>query len=1000
MAEQTFRSPNFFEREIDQSAREVGGPIGTPAGLIGTSLKGPAFFPITVATFSEFIAKFGNLDFRRYAPYAANEFLKHRSALTFMRVLGAGSNESVGDIAKTQLTDRVKNAGFFVTGTAASNDNLGRHMGCVQFLVAQHNFSVEETWGYPIFTDNDSFGPNSGSIVRGMILMASGARILVMSGAAAVPGNVNGSNPTDAANVNSDRFKLIISSTLGSAYGNADGQPGLRIFSASMNPSDDDYFGKLLNRDPEKFSSEQHVLYADFAVDAQLASASQVAVLSGSNFQSSNSGEPSFKMRDLFGQFDTRYRSPRSTWFISQPFGRTEYDLFYFEALDDGEYANKLYKISISNIRASLDDSRPYGTFTVLIRNWNDSDTNQDVLETFPNCTLDPQSDNYIARVIGDKKIYFNFDAESDTERRFVVNGKYGNRSSLVRVIVNENVEKKLVPTKALPFGFRGPELLKTNDTLTDGAASSYRLGGVNVGNLSASILPPLPFRFKVTRGDVQQSGFVGQPGATELANGSLFWGVKYERTTDPLNSNISSERNNLLDAYSKMLGLAKLDVLVTGSGADTQGNNKFTLAKVALSNAALTELTASVNDHMREAAYMRDATLDSTDYTIKDPTLANRRLTFGTLVSLTSSVEFNRFTQYMKFTNMMYGGFDGVNILDKDARRMNDKASSFDAGGGAETTYVAPGLRYNPNGTGPTNNTVASYLQASTVMLNSMVSSINILAVPGIREPYITDQIAAKAKSYGLALYLMDLVPYDDSNSRLYDDSTIKPDVEKTIAQFEGRGIDNSYTATYFPDVFINDVVNSRRVKVPSSIASMAALALNDRVAYPWFAPAGFNRAALDFVTNVPVRLSVDDRDKLYDSRINPIATFPRQGFVIFGQKTLQIKKSSLDRVNVRRMLLEIKRVIVGVASRLVFEQNVPDVRNKFIEESGAFVALVQAQQGIETFKIIMDDTNNSQEDKDLNRLNGKVIVVPTRAIEFISIDFVITNSGVQFTS
>jgi hypothetical protein len=832
-----------------------------------------------------------------------------------------------------------------------------------------------------------------------MLLMASGARVQVLGGAVALPGNLH-SGTSDLATVSGNRFKLIISSTLGTSFGNGDGMPGIRVYSASMNPSDDDYFAKLLNRDPEKFESEQHVLYADFAVDAELAIATSVAILSGSSYKSNNSGEPTFEMRDAYGHFDTRYRAPSTSWFISQPFGKTEYDLFRFEAIDDGEYANKLYKISISNIRASLDDSRPYGTFTVLIRSWDDSDTNQNVLEAFPNCTLDPNSDNFIARVIGDRKVYFNFDAESESERRFVVSGKYANNSQLVRVIVHENVEKGLAPVKCLPFGFRGPQILKTNDSLTDGSVFAYRLGGNGVNSLSASILPPLPLRFKVTRGEVQQSGFVGSPGPTELANGSLFWGVKYERVTDPLNSNITSEKNNLLEAYSKMLGLAKLDVLVTGSGADALNNNKFTLAKVALANSSLSDLTASVNDHMREAAYMRDATLDPTDYTVNDPALSNRRLTFGTLVSLTSSVDFNRFTQFMKFTNMMYGGFDGVNILDKNAKRMNDKASSFDAGGGAEDNYVAPGLRYNPNGTGPTNNTVASYLAAANIMLNSMVSTVNVLAIPGIREPYITDHVASKAKSYGLALYLMDLVPYDDSSNRLYDDSVAKPNVEKTIALFESRGVDNDYTATYFPDVFINDEVNRRRVKVPSSVAALAALALNDRVAYPWFAPAGFNRAALDFVTNVPVRLSVDDRDKLYDSRINPIATFPRQGFVIFGQKTLKIKKSALDRVNVRRMLLEIKRTIVGVASRLVFEQNTQEVRNKFLDEAGAFIALVQAQQGIESFKIIMDDSNNTQEDKDLNRLNGKVIVVPTRAVEFISIDFVITNSGVQFTS
>ena len=205
-----------------------------------------------------------------------------------------------------------------------------------------------------------------------------------------------------------------------------------------------------------------------------------------------------------------------------------------------------------------------------------------------------------------------------------------------------------------------------------------------------------------------------------------------------------------------------------------------------------------------------------------------------------------------------------------------------------------------------------------------------------------------------------------------MYDDSTSKPDVEKTINQLASRGIDNSYAATYFPDVIIEDEVNTRRVKVPSSIAALSAYALNDKLSYPWYAPAGFNRAALDFVKNTAVRLSVDDRDKLYDARINPIITLPRQGFVIFGQKTLQIKKSALDRVNVRRMLLEVKRVVISVASKLVFEQNTPDLWKKFTDDANTYIGLVQSQQGVESFKVIMDETNNSEEDKALNKVCG----------------------------
>jgi phage tail sheath protein FI len=153
-----------------------------------------------------------------------------------------------------------------------------------------------------------------------------------------------------------------------------------------------------------------------------------------------------------------------------------------------------------------------------------------------------------------------------------------------------------------------------------------------------------------------------------------------------------------------------------------------------------------------------------------------------------------------------------------------------------------------------------------------------------------------------------------------------------------------------------------------------------------------------LDFVTNVAVRLNVSDRDRLYDARVNPIATFPRQGFVIYGQKTLKINKSALDRVNVRRLLLEVKRKIIQIAQRITFEQNTPDVRNKFVAEAAVQLGLVQAQAGIEAYQVVMNESNNTQDDIDNNRLRGRIVVVPTRAIEFIALDFIVTNSGVQF--
>jgi phage tail sheath protein FI len=246
--------------------------------------------------------------------------------------------------------------------------------------------------------------------------------------------------------------------------------------------------------------------------------------------------------------------------------------------------------------------------------------------------------------------------------------------------------------------------------------------------------------------------------------------------------------------------------------------------------------------------------------------------------------------------------------------------------------------------------------------------------------------------------MYILDPVSYDEDGVRLFDSSTAKPDVRKTKEQFNGRAIDNSYVATYFPDVFIDDPVNKRRVKVPSSIPALGALAFNDKSSYPWYAPAGFNRASLDFVTNVEVRLNKADRDSLHDARINPIATFPRQGYVVWGQKTLQQAQSALDRVNVRRLMLEIKKQVIDIAQRFVFEQNTASTRQRFIKLVKPPLGLIQTQSGIERFDIVMDESNNTSEDIESNRLNGRIIVTPTRTFEFVAVDFIITNSGVSF--
>lgn len=992
MSEQTFKSPNFYEREIDLSAPVPTNPTGVPGGVIGTAKKGPAFVPVTVGNMDKFIEVFGGLDPEKMGPYAVNEFLKNKNSLTYLRVLGAGANAVAEDVTATKNFGIVKNAGFKLSGSVASHGNA---IGCVQFIAAQHSGSADEAMFFPLLSDNDSVSDNStwplANFVRGVVLMASGARLQVATEGTTTYTGFAGEIGTDST---TGKFTIAISSSW-SGFG----QDGVKLYKASLDPSSQDYFGKLLNTDPDKFVEEQHLLHLDFALDEEIATTKdvKVGILSGSVNTAANNRF----FREAFGSFDTRYSTPSTTMFISQPFGNVEYDLFKVEALDDGEYANSLYKVSISNIQASLNAADPFGTFTLQIRSFNDNDLVPEVIEQFNNCSLNPDSPNYVARLVGDVKRYFNFDAYDDTERRLVVSGKYPNQSKYVRVVMSNDVEKKFVPANVLPFGFRGVHTLQLTNTNTDVAdsAGSTRLASVDgtVG-LSGSIVPPVPFRVKVTRGDLSDSagGWLGQPGMYENAAPALYWGVKFERNNKPYNTNVSVEPNPMIKSLTKFSGIEKLNTLVTDSDADALNNNKFSLAKVALSALSVSNLTGSVDQQMREAAYIRNGVSDPTTYTIDDGVLGDR-LTLASLATQLSGSRFNQYSPYMKFSTFMAGGFDGINMLDSKARKFNDRSTGFEDG--AAASYLPEGLVDNFAGGEVDNNAVASYVTAIKEMTDPMNVNINVLAIPGIKESYITDFAASRVRDYGYAMYIMDVHSYpDEGGTPMFSDESGHPNIYTTADEVDARALDNNYVSTYFPDVFVYDSTNRRNVKVPASVAALGALAFNDKVSYPWFAPAGFNRASLDFVKNVSTRLNTSDRDRLYSSRINPIATFPRLGFVIYGQKTLQRDKSALDRVNVRRLVLEVKRIVSEIARNIIFEQNTPAVRNKFVADANAQLAFIQLQSGVEQFQVVMNETNNTQQDVDLNRLNGRIVIVPTRVVEFIAIDFIITNSGVQF--
>jgi hypothetical protein len=540
------------------------------------------------------------------------------------------------------------------------------------------------------------------------------------------------------------------------------------------------------------------------------------------------------------------------------------------------------------------------------------------------------------------------------------------------------------------------------NQTRISGVSGSLAGGGCD---LSGSIVPPVPYRFTITRNPLANTGTTfGAPGTQTVLDGRLYWGVKFERNNNNvLNTNVNAEINPIVANFSKFAGIEKQEVLTTGSASDLLNDNKFSLARVALNVTTMTAVASTdVPTLMKSAAYLRNAEIDPTTYAA---TNFSNRLTFASLLNSGSAVQYNNFSNYAKFTTFMQGGWDGVNIFDKQAARFTDQSTSTESGAGgvyglANASYVSPGAptATNYTGVGSANQNVIAYRTALDIATNSSIANNNILATPGQRDPLVTNYALEKNTSYGLSFYLLDIQPYDKDSVRIFDGEAGRyVSIGKTTNLFLNRALDNNAAAAYFPNIVVDDTVNTRRVTLPASIAAISALSYNDRVKFPWFAPAGFDRGSLNFVLQTSIRVNQTDRNTLYDANINPIVKFPGANYVFFSQNTLQQAESALESINVKRMILEVKRQIVAIGNRLIFEQNTPALRTRFVSEASLVLATVKLQQGIEQFAVICDERNNSAEDVNSNRMNAQIRVLPTRAIEYIVMDFVVLPSGVS---
>lgn len=1017
MAQLKFGSAGVTAKEIDLSGPVAQEPVGIPAGVIGTALQGPGFVPITVGLLSDFYAKFGLTDGKKFGPLAVTEWLRNAGAVTYLRVLG------VGDGRKRNDDGSVNSAGFTVGeneprvgdgvlvgnpyATSGSNSIQGR----TYFLGA----FMSESLGSTVFSDaglqgQGSITPGVNSavpIVRGILMAPSGVILRLSSSvtASGVPGSATVATEQSAqgshfgsvvlldGGVAKQDFVLLLNGHKGTdpLYPN--------VVTASFDMTSPNYFVNVLNKDPLKYQQSGHFLYTYWDIHpatAAVTGSGLVSILSGAG--ASTSVRPgveaaAFLTTSSLGRnagsdtvpnyeaWTDRFSHSRSPWVISQKFGGIATNLFRLHALDAGAGISTNFKLSIENIAPSTDPSDLYGSFDLIVRDWNDQDGNLRALEQWRGVNLNPNSDRYIAKVIGDAHIFYNFD-QAEASQKLIVEGNYPNRSNLIRVEVSLDVDNQTVDGTALPFGVRGAQHLITSGSAPmSSPAVSASLSQITSSVGADSVLKriieaPVPLRKNITQGS----------GAKLSVNPLLYWGARFEHITSLTTPNASVLQDKSLLAFAKYFPdfSETQQNFVVGDNAGTPAtaangeldSDKFCRNGFTLENVKVVTGSTTLADSAKwdSATYVRDGNINP------DDAAKTRR------IKASDFIQANR--RFLKYTFFMQGGFDGVNLFDKDESEINNNAVVADMNDANRGRQDGPSVR--------------AYTKALDIMKNVVNVDIQLLAIPGIRHPIVSNTAVNSVEERFDALYLMDIEQLDNDGANVVNDNQL-PSVTLTVDNFRDRALDSSFAAAYFPDSVLPDPNTKTNVMVPPSVVVLGALALNDAVGHPWFAPAGFTRGALQTTLEARVQLSKTNMDALYDVSINPLVAFPgsatsgtnpKGGVMVWGQKTLQAAASALDRVNVRRLLIDIRRQVREIAQTIIFEPNRETTLAKFSAAVTPRLQRIQALAGLERFRVIIDSSTTSQADVENNTIRGKIFVQPTKSIEFVSLDFVVTNN------
>jgi hypothetical protein len=535
------------------------------------------------------------------------------------------------------------------------------------------------------------------------------------------------------------------------------------------------------------------------------------------------------------------------------------------------------------------------------------------------------------------KKIGDQYQEWNDTERKWNVRGFYPNRSDYFYVEVHPDVENQIIEdSMPIPVGFEGP-VVHDAITISSGALGYEATAGYFKANDDI-------FGYKGDANNV----IAGMTGSQE---------IRFEFPTVKMTSqNTNNNGNYFANSVFGLRHVGLTSVYRDGSYADVTRGGRSAVATTRAFDFSLEDMTSSAG-----LWYWNEG-----GETYKD-----------NLAGLFSA-------KIRQFAAPVIGGFDGVNVLEVDPFTSRLVESSGDV------SYV----RYTLD-------------KALDIVAEPEVVEFDLLAMPGQTNTAITNKIISTCENRGDALAIIDLATIYETTWETAGDAS-NPTVTNAIDEAQSRTLNSSYAATYYPSIRMLDTAGGKNdvIIAPPSIAAIGAIAKSQAVSEPWFAPAGFNRGGINElggtqgprVIGTTEHLSKADRDALYEENINPIARFPASGdIVIFGQKTLQQLPSALDRINVRRLLLYIKRRIGKVSETILFDQNVQATWNRFKAQAEPILSDVQSRLGIVEYKLVLDETTTTADLVDRNILYAKVLIKPARAIEFIVVDFVVTRSGIE---